>query len=175
MAKTLLVEYTEMQQVFGGAVTEIVTFEDPAKALPDDLTRDDFLVRMWLGDAWLRTIIEQTIIDVDDEREGCSADEFTETVDRFVAAPGRDSTNGRGMARVMLNCGLEHDAGRLTRASPVRLDLIEESVLLEAGLDLADESAIESLLHGRIDWCAPPEDLPAVIPTGRTYGSCPPC
>lgn len=68
--------------------------------------------------------------------------------------PGGDSSSGRAMARGIPSYAPD-DAGRLSRVSPVKPDMMEESLMVEADPECADEDEAGKFLHRRIEWCAP--------------------
>ncbi|MFT4471300.1 hypothetical protein ACMX2H_15460 [Arthrobacter sulfonylureivorans] len=96
---------------------------------------------------------------LDGEIEALRQEQIDEMAARYVRETGRGSASELGMVKQILGYSWDYDGGRLTRVSPVKLDLISETLLAEGGLEPVDPAELTAFLHRWVDWCAPREEL----------------
>lgn len=95
----------------------------------------------------------------DAEIEALRQEQIDEMAARYVRETGRGSASELGMVKLILGYSWDYDGGRLTRVSPVKLDLISETLLAEGGMEPVDPGELTAFLHRWVDWCAPREEL----------------
>lgn len=96
---------------------------------------------------------------LDEEIEALRQEEIDELAARYLRETGRESASERGMVNLILGYSWDYDGGRLTRVSPVKLDLISETLMAEGGMEPVDPAELTAFLHRWVDWCAPREEL----------------
>ncbi|TJY72508.1 hypothetical protein E4J89_02195 [Arthrobacter sp. CAU 1506] len=96
---------------------------------------------------------------LDGDIEALRQEQIDEMAARYVRETGRESASELGMVKQILGYSWDYDGGRFTRVSPVKLDLISETLLAEGGLEPVDPAELTAFLHRWVDWCAPREEL----------------